>query len=61
MATTFTMLLAVGVIGLGGETLHQHPAYVNQEAGTQTQQVLPLSAPETETLLLVASTQGENK
>ncbi|MCI9597120.1 MAG: hypothetical protein HFE75_07470 [Firmicutes bacterium] len=61
MATTFTMLLAVGVIGLGGETLHQHPAYANQTAGVRTQQVLSLSAPATETLLLTASTQGEDK
>ncbi len=61
MATTFTMLLSVGVIGLGSEALHQHPAYAGQTARTETKQVLALSAPETETLLLVASTQEEHK
>ena len=54
MATAFTMLLAVGVTGLGSEALHQHPAYTGQNAQIEIQQTLTLSAPETETLLMSA-------
>ena len=54
MATAFTMLLAVGVTGLGSEALHQHPAYTGQNAQIEIQPTLTLSAPETETLLLSA-------
>lgn len=60
MATTFTMLLAVGVIGLGSDTLHQHPAYANQAATAEAQQILSISTPETGALLLAAPTQEKN-
>lgn len=59
MATAFTMLLAVGVTGLGSEALHQHPAYSTQNARVEQQKALTLSAPETETLLLRAPSMEE--
>lgn len=54
MTTAFTMLLAVGVTGLGTELLHQHPAYANQNIRLEMQQTAMLSAPETDVLLLAA-------
>lgn len=54
MATAFTMLLAVGVTGLGSEALHQHPAYANQKLETASRQIPALSAPENEIFLLSA-------
>lgn len=60
MATAFTMLLAVGVTGLGSEMLHQHPAYMNQNLQLE-QQTASLSAPTTETLLLAAPAQENDK
>lgn len=60
MATAFTMLLAVGVTGLGSETLHQHPAYTNQKLELTSQQVPALSAPENE-IFLLAAPDGQGK
>lgn len=54
MATAFTMLLAVGVTGLGNEVLHQHPAYANQRLEAASAQTPALSAPENEIFLLAA-------
>lgn len=54
MTTAFTMLLAVGVTGLGTDLLHQHPAYTNQTIRLEVQQTAMLSAPETDILLLAA-------
>lgn len=54
MTTAFTMLLAVGVTGIGTELLHQHPAYANQSIRIEMQQTAMLSAPETDILLLAA-------
>lgn len=31
-AATFTMLVALGVTGVGSESLHQHPAYRYRQA-----------------------------
>lgn len=31
-AATFTMLVALGVTGVGSESLHQHPAYLCRQA-----------------------------
>ncbi|MCQ4636752.1 hypothetical protein NE619_08415 [Anaerovorax odorimutans] len=61
MATAFTMLLAVGVTGLGSEALHQHPAYTNQSIRLEAQQIPALSAPTEETLLLAAPAQETDK
>lgn len=54
MTTAFTMLLAVGVTGLGTELLHQHPAYASQNILMEVQQPAMLSAPQTDVLLLAA-------
>lgn len=56
MTTAFTMLLAVGVTGLGYETLHQHPAYASRNVGLDMQQTKALSAPTNDVLLLAAPT-----
>ena len=57
MATAFTMLLSVGVTGLGSEALHQNPAYANQNIRLETQQISKLAAPEAQRLLLAAPSQ----
>lgn len=57
MAAAFTMLLAVGVTGLGSEILSQHPAYTNPSLRMETCKTV-LSLPETETMLLVAPREG---
>lgn len=61
MATAFTMLLAVGVTGLGSEALHQHPAYTNQNIRLEAQQTPALAAPEADTLLLAAPAWEKDK
>lgn len=57
MATAFTMLLAVGVTGLGSEALHQTSAYANQNIRLETQQISKLTASEVQRLLLAAPGQ----
>lgn len=59
MATAFTMLLAVGVTGLGSEMLHQHPAYTSQNIRLEDQKAPALTGTGTDTLLLAAPTQQE--
>lgn len=61
MATAFSMFLAVGVTGVGSETLHQHPAYARQNVQLEMQQRPALTAPKADTLLLTPPIQEENK
>lgn len=61
MATAFSMLLSVGVTGIGSETLHRHPAYANQTVEREAQKILSLSAPGNEILLLTGPADQENK
>lgn len=57
MATMFTMLLAVGVTSLGNESIHQHPAYTDQEMRVQSD--IKLIAPPSDRLLLAAPPSDE--
>lgn len=53
MATTFTMLVALGVTGVGSESLHQHPAYRYRQA----MQIEQISRQDTQQKLLPAPPQ----
>ena len=59
MATAFTMLLAVGVTGLGSEVLQQHPAYAKQNIRLADRQTPGISVQGSNQLLLAAPTQKE--
>ena len=56
MATTFTMLMAMGITGVGSESLHQHPAYRYREA-MQIEQIQQTALQDTQQLLLPAPPQ----